>query len=180
MPLPTIKRAQTSHSRSRNAPRKVASGGQRDRLLHTLAATATDPLKVQKRLRVFSEAVHELGANNDLPIHRACLNSSAQCHKIVKLLLNLAPETVRNRGRDNALPLHIACANTASVKVVKDLVAMYPGAAALLTSRGDLPLHHACLNQSADALDILRYVLIPHPAALEVKGTSGDLPLHVA
>ena len=51
------------------------------------------------------------------------------------------------------------------------------------------------LLQSVAALDILRYVLIPHPAALEVpelvgsvldvrtlqvKGTSGDLPLHVA
>lgn len=180
MPLPTIPRAQTSHAPNRRKPGKTAPAGRKDRLLHTLAATATEVRQVENRLRIFPEAVHELGAHNDLPLHRACLNKSAHCHKIVKLLLKMAPEAVRSRGRDNALPLHIACANTASVKVVKDLVAMYPGAAALMTSRGDLPLHHACLNQTAAGLEILRYVLIPHPTALEVAGTSGDLPLHVA
>eukprot|EP00658_Telonema_sp_P-2_P047214 TRINITY_DN3579_c0_g2_i1.p1 TRINITY_DN3579_c0_g2~~TRINITY_DN3579_c0_g2_i1.p1 ORF type:complete len:578 (-),score=100.74 TRINITY_DN3579_c0_g2_i1:263-1996(-) len=151
-----------------------------DRLLHILAATASDIDPVQHRLAIYPGAVHELGADNDLPIHRACLNKSASCHKIVRLLLAQAPDSVRRRGRDDALPLHMACANTSNCKVVKDLVAMYPGAATFVTSRGDLPLHHACLNQTPAALEILKYVIIPNVAALMHAGTHGDLPLHVS
>ena len=122
----------------------------------------------------------QVGANGDLPIHRACINQSAAGYEIVRLILTSAPELVRKPGRDGALPLHMACANTVSVKVVKDLVAMYPGGATLLTNRGDTPLHHACINQSPAALKIIRYVLIPHPEALMHPGINGDLPLHLA
>lgn len=157
---------------------KVTHG--RDRLLHYLAATATDVAKVRHRLDVFPEAVLETGAHNDLPIHRACLNKSAAAHKILRLILSRAPELVRCRGRHDALPLHMACANTSSVKVVKDLIAMYPGAGTFVTARGDFALHHAALNQTPAALEILRYILIPNFEAIMKPGSNGDLPLHIA
>ena len=150
------------------------------RLLHYMVATSSTVDPVVSRLEVCPAVVHERAPNRDLPLHCACLNSGPAARAIMLAVIKAGPELVGARGREEALPLHISCANSPDVACVKDLIAMYPGAAVMKTRRGDLPVHHACLNQTAAALDVLKYTIIPNPFGVRAKGTGGDLPLHIA
>jgi len=124
--------------------------------------------------------VREVGQGGDLPIHRACLNKTAAAHSIMRAVIDAAPEMVSVPGRDRALPLHISCSNTTDIKCVKDLIAMYPGAAAMRSGRGDFPAHHAAINQSLANAKIMKYTLLPFQDAVKAAGSQGDLPLHMA
>lgn len=78
------------------------------------------------------------------------------------------------------LPLHQAVVTTAPVRCVQAIISAYPNAAkSMESSYSRLPLHCACRRANAD-LDVIRLLLLTHPAACLVPDSYGRLPLHYA
>jgi ankyrin repeat protein len=55
---------------------------------------------------------------------------------------------------------------------------MWPDAVKEKNNKGQLPLHHACLNNAS--LDVIQLLVETWPDAVKEKNNKGQLPLHHA
>jgi len=150
-----------------------------DTALHS-ACMEGDLSAVKRLIKQSPEAVSALAADGDLPIHRAVASSSDDALEIVKELLAAAPNHINNQGMEGEYPLHIASACARSVMMVHYLISLQPETALKTNSRGDLPIHRACMNRGPDRDSIVKALLDLEPDCVKEAGAQGHLPLHRA
>ena len=135
------------------------------------------------------------------PLHVVCKKISEEGGQeadsqlaAIKALLSAYPDWAAERDAEGKLPLQYVCGMPdPSVDVVRELLAVYPGAAeavrevtgkanevlqaAKKNASGKLPLHTACEDSE---FELAQALFTLFPGAVRIKDRQGNLPLHCA
>lgn len=76
--------------------------------------------------------------------------------------------------------LHEACETVGSLRALEEALARQPQAVFECDKLGDLPLHRLCKNRCLEVVSMAHLLIQMHPTALEARGNTRMMPLHVA
>jgi len=128
--------------------------------------------------------LHLVGSRDDLGLDSFSTGLVAS-----QVLLQANPGALMTQNMYGRLPLHMAVANCAGKKVVETLLEACPLAATITAGcTGRLPLHLAvCVpvrtalqEQFSADIDVVKALLLAHPAAASIADQDDCLPLHLA
>lgn len=81
--------------------------------------------------------------------------------------------------RWKSLPIHLLCEMQPPLKIVKNLIRIYPESVHVKNSGGDLPLHIAC--RECASKEVTEFLLLNDPfKSAQTADDEGRLPLHLA
>eukprot|EP00590_Aulacoseira_subarctica_P010140 CAMPEP_0172425074 /NCGR_PEP_ID=MMETSP1064-20121228/30016_1 /TAXON_ID=202472 /ORGANISM="Aulacoseira subarctica , Strain CCAP 1002/5" /LENGTH=247 /DNA_ID=CAMNT_0013167687 /DNA_START=142 /DNA_END=885 /DNA_ORIENTATION=- len=152
-------------------------------------------------VEAYPDSVKALDYYGSLPLHSACSGRirGTPSLEVLDILLNAYPEGLETKELDyfdkpsgilrrkslqddqfdSKFLLHTVCANGFSVFLVNLLLAAFPGSRMIRDSNGRIPLHHACSNNLANAVDIVKALLNANPESSIVLDNQGRSPMQI-
>eukprot|EP00984_Skeletonema_dohrnii_P010321 scaffold4008_cov85-Skeletonema_dohrnii-CCMP3373.AAC.1 len=115
-----------------------------------------------------------------IPLHHLCSNRKVDKKsgiKILKLLLQKYPEALRHAENKGRLPIHVASLMSKPSEFCRVLIEAYPGSEQIGDVDDLLPLHFACMNNTAATVE---YFYGLYPDAINHVTTKGMYPIHLA
>jgi len=127
------------------------------------------PLKsletIQVLVEAWPDAVHAQDNNGRLPLHHACQRGCTDDE--IQFLVRSWPESCQVLTKDGQLALHLACGcHSSSATLI--LLDCYPQAVRFKDKSLHLPLHIACMRESAFTLEVIERLVRAWPESVRI------------